>query len=162
MAKSGAGPWADSPDLSFKAFLSKRPAEGERTPKTCLWTDHLEVVDTERNLAEGYRHAMAEAEAGRRPAVSLQILELLQRYESTFLKWRTAHRLIAKLPTIAAATYKHSIGEPFMQPRNDLSFVGNLLYMMYARPQEPYEVDQVAEKALDVLFILHADHEQNA
>jgi len=75
---------------------------------------------------------------------------------------RTAHRLIAKLPTIAAATYKHSIGEPFMQPRNDLSFVGNMLYMMYARPPEPYEVDRVAEKALDVLFILHADHEQNA
>jgi citrate synthase len=75
---------------------------------------------------------------------------------------RTAHRLIAKLPTIAASTYKHSIGEPFMQPRNDLSFVGNMLYMMYARPPEPYEVDSIAEKALDVLFILHADHEQNA
>lgn len=74
----------------------------------------------------------------------------------------TAHRLIAKMPTIAAASYKHMIGEPFMYPRNDLSFAGNFLHMMYARPVEDYEVDPVAEKALDTLFTLHADHEQNA
>ncbi len=77
-------------------------------------------------------------------------------------RMKTAHRLIAKMPTIAAAAYKHSIGEPFMYPRNDLSYTGNMLQMMYARPPEPYEVDPIAEKALDVLFLLHADHEQNA
>lgn len=77
-------------------------------------------------------------------------------------RMKTAHRLIAKMPTIAAAAYKRSIGEPFMYPRNHLSFCGNLLHMMYARPTEDYEVDPIAEKALDVLFILHADHEQNA
>ncbi|HXH03329.1 MAG TPA: citrate synthase [Candidatus Competibacteraceae bacterium] len=74
----------------------------------------------------------------------------------------TAHRLIAKIPTIAAACYKHSIGQPFMYPQNRLSYCGNLLHMMFAVPCEPYEVDPVAERALDVLFILHADHEQNA
>ncbi len=74
----------------------------------------------------------------------------------------TAHRIVAKMPTIAAAAYKHSIGEPFMYPNNSLSYTGNLLYMMYARPTVEYVVDPVAEKALDVLFILHADHEQNA
>ncbi|MDH3766855.1 MAG: citrate synthase [Gammaproteobacteria bacterium] len=74
----------------------------------------------------------------------------------------TAHRLIAKMPTIAAAAYKHSIGEPAMYPRNDLSYTGNFLYMMWGRPTEAYEPDPVAEKALDVLFLLHADHEQNA
>jgi citrate synthase len=74
----------------------------------------------------------------------------------------TAYRLIAKMPTIAAAAYKHSAGEPFMYPRNELSYCGNLLYMMYARPSEDYEVDPIAEQALDVLFTLHADHEQNA
>ncbi len=74
----------------------------------------------------------------------------------------TAQRIIAKLPTIAAAAYKHSVGQPFMYPRNDLSYTGNLLHMMYAVPAEDYEVDPVAEKALDVLFTLHADHEQNA
>ncbi len=74
----------------------------------------------------------------------------------------TAKRIIAKMPTIAAAAYKRSIGQPFMYPRNDLSYTGNLLHMMYAVPAEPYEVDPVAEKALDVLFTLHADHGQNA
>ncbi len=74
----------------------------------------------------------------------------------------TAHRLIAKLPTIAAACYKHNIQQPFMYPRNDLSYCGNLLHMMFSTPCEEFEIDPVAEKALDVLFILHADHEQNA
>ena len=74
----------------------------------------------------------------------------------------TAHRLIAKLPTIAAGCYKYNIGQPFMYPQNHLSYCGNLLHMMFAVPCEPYEVDPVAEKALDLLFILHADHEQNA
>lgn len=74
----------------------------------------------------------------------------------------TAHRLIAKMPTIAAACYKHNVGQPIMYPRNDLSYCANLLHMMFAVPCEPYEVDPIAEKALDILFILHADHEQNA
>jgi citrate synthase len=74
----------------------------------------------------------------------------------------SAHRLIAKLPTIAAAAYKHSIGEPIMYPRNDLRFCANFLHMMFATPCEDYKPRLVAEKALNLLFILHADHEQNA
>jgi len=74
----------------------------------------------------------------------------------------TARRLIAKMPTIAAACYKHSIGDPSIYPRDDLSYTGNLLYMMFSLPGKRYEVDPVAERALDVLFTLHADHEQNA
>ncbi len=74
----------------------------------------------------------------------------------------TAHRLIAKMPTIAAACYKHSIGQPFVYPRNDLSYAGNFLHMMFAVPCEDYEVDPVAERAIDILLTLHADHEQNA
>ena len=73
-----------------------------------------------------------------------------------------AHRLIAKMPTIAAACYKHSIGEPFVYPKNKLSYCGNLLNMMFSVPCEKYEVDPVAQRALDMIFILHADHEQNA
>ncbi len=72
-----------------------------------------------------------------------------------------AHRILAKLPTIAAAAYKLSIGQPFMYPRNDLGFCENLLQMLFAVPAEPYEIDPVAAEALDLLFILHADHEQN-
>lgn len=74
----------------------------------------------------------------------------------------TALRLIAKMPTIAAACYKHNIGEPFVYPRNDSSYCGNLIRMMFGKPTEDYVVDPIAEKALDLLFILHADHEQNA
>ena len=74
----------------------------------------------------------------------------------------SAHRLIAKMPTIAAACYKHNVGEPVIYPRNDLSYTGNLLHMMFATPCEDYVVDPLAERALDLLFILHADHEQNA
>jgi citrate synthase len=74
----------------------------------------------------------------------------------------TAHRLIAKMPNIAAACYKHTIGQPYVYPQNHLSYCGNLLHMMFSVPCEPYQVDPVAERALEVLFILHADHEQNA
>ena len=73
-----------------------------------------------------------------------------------------AHRMIAKIPTIAAAAYKKYFGQPFMYPQNHLDYCSNLLYMMFAVPAEPYHVDPIAAKALDVLFILHADHEQNA
>ncbi len=72
-----------------------------------------------------------------------------------------AHRILAKLPTIAAAAYKLNVGQPFMYPRNDLNYCENLLHMFFAVPAEPYEIDPVAAEALDLLFILHADHEQN-
>ena len=73
-----------------------------------------------------------------------------------------AHRLIAKIPTLAALTYKYSIGQPFMYPRNDLSYAENFLYMTFAVPSEPYEISPTLAKAMDRIFILHADHEQNA
>jgi citrate synthase len=73
----------------------------------------------------------------------------------------SVHRLIAKLPTMTAYSYKHSIGQPFMYPRNDLGYVGNFLYMLFGTPCEPYEVDPVIKKAIHLLLILHADHEQN-
>ena len=72
-----------------------------------------------------------------------------------------AVRLLAKVPTIAGYSYKHSIGQPFNYPRNDLTYPANILYMMFATPCEPYEPDPVVAKALDLLLILHADHEQN-
>jgi citrate synthase len=73
-----------------------------------------------------------------------------------------AHRIIAKLPTIAAAAYKHTLGQPFIYPRNDLRYSANMLNMFFAVPCEQYAIDPVAAEALDLLFILHADHEQNA
>jgi citrate synthase len=73
-----------------------------------------------------------------------------------------AHRIIAKMPTIAGAAFKHLVGEPFVYPQNRLSYPANLLNMLFSRPSEKYEINPVAEKALDQLLILHADHEQNA
>jgi citrate synthase len=74
----------------------------------------------------------------------------------------SAFRLIAKVPTIAAWAYKYSIGQPFVYPRNDLNYAENFLYMMNAVPAEPYHVNPVLARAMDRIFILHADHEQNA
>lgn len=74
----------------------------------------------------------------------------------------SAMRLIAKMPTLAAMCYKYSLGQPFMYPRNDLSYAENFLYMMFGNPCEPFEVNPVIAKAMDRIFMLHADHEQNA
>ena len=74
----------------------------------------------------------------------------------------SAHRLIAKIPTLAAMTLKYTTGQPFMYPRNDLSYPENFLYMCFAVPAEAYEVNPVLAKAMDRILILHADHEQNA
>ena len=73
-----------------------------------------------------------------------------------------SHRLIAKMPTIAAMAYKYSVGQPFMYPDNKLSYTGNFLRMTFGVPAEEYEVNPIVEKALDRIFTLHADHEQNA
>lgn len=74
----------------------------------------------------------------------------------------SAIRLIAKLPTLAAMAYKYSVGQPFMYPRNDLSYSANFMYMMFGNPCEEYKVNDVLVRALDRILILHADHEQNA
>jgi len=74
----------------------------------------------------------------------------------------TINRLIAKLPTLAAWSFKKAIGQPYVYPRNDLGYAANLLHMMFAVPSETYEVDPKVAEALDLLLILHADHEQNA
>jgi citrate synthase len=74
----------------------------------------------------------------------------------------SAQRLIAKMPTLAAMSYKYSIGQPFMYPRNDLNYAENFLYMMFGNPCEDYQVNPVLADAMDKIFLLHADHEQNA
>src|SRR6187431_2253963 len=72
------------------------------------------------------------------------------------------HRILAKIPTISAAAYKHMLGQPFVYPRNDLDYCANMLHMFFAVPAEEYVVDPIAAQAIDLLFVLHADHEQNA
>src|SRR5690606_37923620 len=74
----------------------------------------------------------------------------------------SAIRLIAKMPTQVAMTYKYSIGQPFVYPRNDLSYTANFMQMMVSTPSEEYKINDVLVRALDRILILHADHEQNA
>jgi len=74
----------------------------------------------------------------------------------------SAHRLIAKMPTLIAMAYKYSVGQPYVYPRNELSYAANFMRMMFATPCEDYSVNDVLVRALDRIFILHADHEQNA
>lgn len=76
-------------------------------------------------------------------------------------KESTITRILSKVRVLAAFAYKRSIGQPFVYPRNDLNYIQNFIHMMFAVPAEPYVVDPIVEKALDLLFILHADHEQN-
>ncbi len=71
-------------------------------------------------------------------------------------------RMIAKIPTIVAMAYKYSVGQPFVYPRNDLDYASNFLHMCFSVPAEPYSVDPVIARAMDLIFTLHADHEQNA
>jgi citrate synthase len=73
-----------------------------------------------------------------------------------------SYRLIAKIPTIAAMAYKYSVGQPFVYPQNELSYAGNFLNMMFSVPAQQYKVSPTLERAMDLIFILHADHEQNA
>ncbi|MCY7370296.1 MAG: citrate synthase [Polaromonas sp.] len=74
----------------------------------------------------------------------------------------SAIRLIAKMPTLVAMAYKYTVGQPYMYPKNDLSYAGNFLHMMFATPCGPYVISPVLERAMDRIFTLHADHEQNA
>lgn len=124
---------------------------------------HTMINEGLRNFFKGFHYdahpmAMITGVVGSLSAFYHDSLDINDSAQRTI----TAKRIIAKMPTIAAAAYKHSMGQPYMYPRNDLSYTGNLLHMMFAVPAEDYEVDPVAEKALDVLFTLHADHEQNA
>jgi citrate synthase len=73
-----------------------------------------------------------------------------------------AFRLISKMPTLAAMSFKYSIGQPFMYPRNDLDYTANFMQMMFGTPCEAYKPNPVLVRALDIIFTLHADHEQNA
>ncbi len=126
-------------------------------------THHTMVHEQMHNFFRGFRrdaHPMATmvGVVGAMSAFyhdSLDINDSWQREVASF-------RMIAKLPTIAAMAYKYSVGQPFVYPKNSLSYAGNFLNMCFSVPAEEYVVSPVLEKALDRIFLLHADHEQNA
>jgi citrate synthase len=124
---------------------------------------HSLVNEQLRNLFIAFRHsahpmAMTLAAVGSLSAFYHDVLDVRDAEEREL----GAIRMIAKMPTIAAMAYKYSIGQPFIYPNNNMSFSENFLHMMFATPCEEYKVNPVLSKALDKIFILHADHEQNA
>lgn len=126
-------------------------------------THHSLVTEQMRNLFGAFRHsahpmAIMLAATGSLSAFYYDSLNIDSKEE----RYLSAIRLIAKIPTIAAMAYKYSIGQPFVYPDNSLGFSENFLHMMFSTPCEKYEVNPIVSKALDKIFILHADHEQNA
>jgi citrate synthase len=123
---------------------------------------HTMINETMLRLFNGFHHdahpmAMVSGVVGSMSAFYHETMDIQNpRHREIF-----AHRIIAKLPTIAAAAYKHSLGQPFVYPRNDLDYSSNLLQMFFSVPAEEYSIDPVAAEAIDLLLILHADHEQN-
>ena len=126
-------------------------------------THHTMMHESLKSFLQGFRHdahpmAMLAASVASMSAFYHDTLDL-QDPEQRRL---AAIRLIAKVPTLAAAAYRYSIGQPIRYPRNSLNYVDRFLHMMFEVPSEPLELNPVVAKAMDLLFILHADHEQNA
>lgn len=123
---------------------------------------HTMINETMLRLFNGFHHdahpmAMVSGVVGSMSAFYHETMDIQDpRHREIF-----SHRIVAKLPTISAAAYKHSQGQPFVYPRNDMDYSSNLLQMLFSVPAEEYEVDPIAAEAIDLLLILHADHEQN-
>ena len=139
------------------------PTEEEKASFVANVTNHTMVHDQLTLFFRGFRrdaHPMAImcGVVGALSAFYHDSLDITQEKHRRI----SAIRLIAKMPTLAAMTYKYCSGQPFMYPRNDLGYAENFLHMMFGNPCEDYEVSPVLAKAMDKIFLLHADHEQNA
>jgi citrate synthase len=150
-------------EVAYLILNGELPVQEERDRFVYTVTRHTMVHEQLTRLYQGFRrdaHPMAVmvGVVGALSAFyhdSLDINDARQREIAAF-------RLIAKMPTIAAMAYKYNIGQPFMYPKNDLSYTGNFMRMMFGVPAEEYRVNDVLVRALDRILILHADHEQNA
>ncbi|WP_290650051.1 citrate synthase [Aquisalimonas sp.] len=150
-------------EVSYLLLYGELPTKPELDAFTDSITRHTMVNESLKNFFNSFHYnahpmAMLTAVVGSLSAFYHGGIDVNDQ-ESRDL---CAHRIIAKMPTIAGAAFKHFVGEPFVYPKNHLSYCGNLLNMLFSRPSEHYEINPVAEKALDQLLILHADHEQNA
>lgn len=149
-------------EVSYLLLHGNLPSEAQITEFTHLVTRHTMLQEDIKRFYAGFRkdaHPMAVC-AAVVGALSTFYQDSLDPDDERQVEIST-HRLLAKFPTIAAYSYKHSIGQPFMYPQNGLDYTSNFLQMMFATPCEMYHVDPVIARALDLLLILHADHEQN-
>ncbi|MGZ5441334.1 MAG: citrate synthase [Thermoanaerobaculia bacterium] len=143
-------------EVAYLLIYGELPTAAELEEFTSRVTRHTLLHEDMKKFFEGFpksAHPMA--------ILSAMVASLSAYYPDTEVRETNILRLLAKLPTIAAFSYKKSAGQPFIYPRNDLSYTQNFLHMMFAVPSEPYLVDPVVDRALNLLLILHADHEQN-
>ncbi len=143
-------------ETAYLLIYGELPTEAELDAFTSTVTRHTLLHEDLKKFFEGFpksAHPMA--------ILSAMVASLSAYYPDAEGREQNILRLLAKLPTIAAFSYKKSIGQPFIYPSNDLSYTQNFLRMMFAVPCEPYFVNPAVDRALNLLLILHADHEQN-
>ena len=150
-------------EICYLLLNGELPSKAEYEEFNSIITNHTMVHEQLHTLYRGFRrdaHPMA---------IMCGVVGALSAFyhDSTDIndphqRMIASHRLIAKVPTIAAMAYKYSIGQPFVYPRNDLTYAENFLHMMFSVPTEDYKISPVVSRAMDRIFILHADHEQNA
>lgn len=150
-------------EVSYLLLNGDLPNKQEYTSFRNQITEHALVNEQLRNIFGAFRHSAHPM------AITLSVVGSLSAFYHDKIDMNTAEgredaaiKMIAKMPTIAAMVYKHSIGQAFIYPDDSLSHSENFLNMMFARPNKKYIVNPVLTKALDKIFILHADHEQNA
>ena len=150
-------------EVCYLLYYGELPNKEQYEHFTKMITHHSMIHEGLRNFYSGFRrdaHPMAIM-VGVVGALSSFYHDALEIHNPRHQEI-SAHRLIAKMPTIAAASYKYSKGQPMIYPKNSLSYAENFLNMMFSVPAEDYEINPVHAKAIDLLLILHAEHEQNA
>lgn len=150
-------------EVCYLLWYGALPMRDELDEFVCMIDHHTMIHEGLRDFYSGFRrdaHPMA---------IMVGVVGALSAFYHDSLDIKdarsreiSAHRLIAKMPTIAAWAYKYSKGQPFVYPKNNLGYAENFLRMMFGYPTEEYEINPVAAKAMELLFILHAEHEQNA
>ena len=149
-------------EVAYLLIYGHLPTEDEYNDWVYQVTHHTFVHENIKNFMEGFRHdadpmGMLLGSVGALATFYPEAREVDDEHE----RHMAAVRLIAKMPTLAAFTYRHSMGLPYVYPDNELSYAGNFLNMLFKLAEAKYDPDPRVERALDVLFILHADHEQN-
>lgn len=153
----------DFMDVSYLLMNGELPDEKEKTSFVDLVKNHTMVHQQMYQFLNGFRrdaHPMAimVGIVGALSAFYHESMNLNDEHD----RYTSAIRLIAKMPTMAAMSYKYSMGQPYVYPQNSLSYTENFLHMMFGLPSTNYEPDPIIARALDTIFTLHADHEQNA
>lgn len=152
---------SDFMSVSYLLINGELPNDSEKQAFIDDIKNHSLVSEQLRILIAGFRHS-AHPMAIMMGAIGCLSAVYYDCIDNKKDKYRDVIRTIAKIPTIAAMAYKYSIGQPFMYPNNSLGFIENFLYMMFSTPCDKYIPDPVIVSALEKIFILHADHEQNA